>query len=100
MNKLFKRVWKISIFGNIAAVLFFFLQVNRFFIDGMIMDLVSTVVLMAFGIPSVLLIIASITIFNSGWKPYNKAGYVSASVIIAALLGLAGYFLSYVRYLF
>ncbi|WP_128083512.1 hypothetical protein [Paenibacillus sp. DMB5] len=99
MNKSFKRIWIISIYTNIASIVFFLLLVNRFFIDGIVMDLVSTVVLMFFGGPSALLIIASTTIFTAGWKPRSKTGYVAASVIITALLGLAGYLFSYVRYL-
>lgn len=36
MNKSFKRIWIISIYLNIASIVFFFLLVNRFFVDGMI----------------------------------------------------------------
>ncbi|MDF9844034.1 MULTISPECIES: hypothetical protein [unclassified Paenibacillus] len=99
MNKSFKKIWIISIYMNIVSIVFFFMLVNRFFIDGMIMDLVSTAILLFFGGPSALLIIVSTTIFTAGWKPRSKAGYVAASFIIAALLGLAGYLFSYVKYL-
>ncbi|AIQ60487.1 hypothetical protein [Paenibacillus borealis] len=91
MVKSVKILWISAVVVNFASIVFFFLLTNHWLTQGLIMDIISTVVLQMFGIPAAALIVASLCILKYNWKPSGWVGYTGALIIIAALLWIAGY---------
>ncbi|WP_150267460.1 hypothetical protein [Paenibacillus tepidiphilus] len=95
MYKAFKTLLISAMAVNGLSFLFFFLLANRFFEYGFIMDVISTVILTMFGIPSVALIMGSIYLLKFQWTPKSWLGYAGLSIIIIALISIAIYLFSF-----
>lgn len=78
-----------------SSFVFFFLLANQFFKNGMVMDIISTVILMMFGIPSIILIMGSIYSLKLNWIPKSWVGYTGLSIVAISLLGIAIYLFSF-----
>ncbi len=85
--QLIRAIWVVAILINLSAVIWFILGTTANFQRGI--DLVSTVILVYFGIPSILLIILSIFLFIKRWLPASSWGIVALSVIILCMLSLS-----------
>ncbi|CAM4211540.1 hypothetical protein L1N85_14045 [Paenibacillus alkaliterrae] len=80
-------VWAIAAFINLCAVMWFIIGTTANFQRGI--DLVSTVILVYFGIPSLLLIILSIVLIIKAWQPSSIWGVIGVSILILSMLTLS-----------
>lgn len=85
--QLIRVIWALVILVNLSAVMWFILGTTANFQRGI--DLVSTVVLVYFGIPSILLIILSIILLFKRWPPSSLWGIIAVSIIIISMLSLS-----------
>ncbi|MFB7817162.1 hypothetical protein ACFC0X_23690 [Paenibacillus chitinolyticus] len=85
--RIIKVLWILAILINLSAIVWFILGSTANFQRGI--DLVSTVILVYFGIPSILLIIVSLILLFKGWLPTSLWGIVAVSIIILFMLVLS-----------
>lgn len=86
-----KALWIAAVVVNIASFIFYLLSTYHWFNDGLILDIINTLLLQLFGIPSAALVVVSLGFLISKWKPAGWAGYTGVFIIIAALLLISGY---------
>ncbi|WP_262679040.1 hypothetical protein [Paenibacillus sp. J5C2022] len=94
MHILLRIVWMIVILLSSAAVAWFILGSTANFQLGM--DLVSTVIFVYFGIPSILLITLSIVLLFKGWIPPSPWYIIAVSIVILCMLSLSPTLFKYV----
>ncbi|WNS43555.1 hypothetical protein [Paenibacillus sp. MMS20-IR301] len=91
MYKSVRVLWISAVVVNISSFIFYFLSTYHWFSEGLVLDIINTLLLQLFGIPSAVLIIASLCILIFNRKPAGWAVYTVALLIIAALLLISGY---------
>ncbi|WP_110932675.1 hypothetical protein [Paenibacillus bouchesdurhonensis] len=94
MLLLIRGVWILALLINLSAVMWFIFGTTANFQRGM--DLVSTVIFVYFGIPSILLIVLSIFLIIKGWIPSSPWRIVAVSILILGLLSLSPTLFKYV----
>ncbi|NEN87132.1 hypothetical protein [Paenibacillus elgii] len=87
MLQLIRVIWALVILVNLSAVMWFILGTTANFQRGI--DLVSTVVLVYFGIPSILLIILSIILLFKRWPSSSSWSIIGVFIIIICMLSLS-----------
>ncbi|MEC0233379.1 hypothetical protein P4H71_03300 [Paenibacillus kribbensis] len=80
----FKIIWMVPIFVNIAALIWFVLGSTGGFQRGQ--DLIATVILMICGIPSIIIVLISLTYIRQGWAPFSGMKYIVSVLLMATLL--------------
>lgn len=80
-------IWILAILIDLSAVIWFIFGSTANFQREI--DLVSTVIFVYFGIPSILLIIVSLILLIKGWIPTTVWGTVAVSIIILCMLSLS-----------
>ncbi|WP_246005890.1 hypothetical protein [Brevibacillus gelatini] len=84
MQNWLKLIWLITIFINSSGVVWFVLGSTANFQRGI--DLISTVILLYLGIPSILLIVVSIFLLLKKWSPTKWWESIGIFIIIIAML--------------
>lgn len=87
MLQLLRVIWVGAILINLSAVIWFILGTTANFQRGI--DLVSTVILVYFGIPSILFIILSFVLLFKGGFPSSVWSTVIVSIMILCMLSLS-----------
>lgn len=87
MLHLLRFIWILAILINISSIIWFIFGTTANFQREA--DLVSTVIFVYFGIPSILLIILSIILLFKGWIPSSSWGIVIVSIIILSMLSIS-----------
>ncbi|MEC0180524.1 hypothetical protein P4H61_03310 [Paenibacillus peoriae] len=80
----FKIIWMVPIFVNIAALIWFILGSTGGFQRGQ--DLIETVILIVCGIPSIIILLISLTYIKQGWAPFSRMKYIVSVLLMATLL--------------
>ncbi|MFK4305310.1 hypothetical protein ABH892_005495 [Paenibacillus sp. RC254] len=80
----FKIIWMVPILINIAALIWFILGSTGGFQRGQ--DLIETVILMVCGIPSIIIVLISLTYIWQGWAPFSGMKYIVSVLFMASLL--------------
>lgn len=80
---------------NLCAVIWFVLGTTANFQRSM--DLISTVILAYFGVPSVVLIILSAILIFKSWRPSSLWGILGIMVVIVSMLSLSPTLFKYVN---
>lgn len=84
MQKWIKLIWIISILANLSGVIWFILGSTANFQRSI--DLVSTVILVYLGIPSVILIVCSSVLLFKKWNPSKWWEFIGVFMIIMAMI--------------
>ncbi|MMZ57822.1 hypothetical protein D1872_197750 [compost metagenome] len=79
-----KIIWIVPILINIAALIWFILGSTGGFQRGH--DIVASAVLIVFGIPSIIILLISMTHIQQGWAPFNGVKYLVSAMLMVALL--------------
>ncbi|WP_064200873.1 hypothetical protein [Brevibacillus brevis] len=79
-----KLIWIITILVNLSGVIWFVLGSTANFQRGI--DLISTVILLYLGIPSILLIVVSSFLLLKKWSPSRWWEFIGVLIIIIAML--------------
>lgn len=87
LQHILRAIWILAIIINLSSIIWFIFGATANFQRGV--DLVSTVVFVYFGIPSLLLIILSLILLIKGWIPTTLWGVVAVSIIILCMLSLS-----------
>ncbi|GGG17372.1 hypothetical protein ACFOHW_04030 [Paenibacillus abyssi] len=87
MLQVLRVIWVLATLVNLFAVVWFVFGTTANFQRGI--DLVSTVILTYFGIPSILLIVLSSILLFKGWSPSSAWGIVIVSIMILCMLSLS-----------
>lgn len=95
MRTLLKCIWIMAIFINLSAVLWFILGSTANFQRGI--DLISTAVLIFYGVPSIILIYISVVFLFKGWPLSSWRNTLVISIIIVCLLALSPTLYKYVN---
>ncbi|KJD45362.1 hypothetical protein [Paenibacillus terrae] len=85
----FKIIWMIPILINIAAFIWFILGSTGGFQRGH--DILGTAALVLFGVPSVIIVLISLTYIWQGWAPFSGIKYVVSAILMASLLFFSYY---------
>lgn len=80
-------IWLLATLINLCAVVWFVLGTTANFQRGI--DLVSTVIMVYFGVPSIILITLSIVLFIKVWQPSSYWGVAGVIVLIISMLALS-----------
>ncbi|MGQ3479138.1 hypothetical protein [Paenibacillus sp. TY11] len=80
----FKIIWMVPIFVNIAALIWFVLGSTGGFQRQQ--DLIETVILMVCGIPSIIIVLISLTYIWQGWAPFSGTKYIVSVLLMVSLL--------------
>ncbi|MBP2114427.1 hypothetical protein NST04_10800 [Paenibacillus sp. FSL H7-0756] len=90
-------LWISAVVVNIVGLALFLLQTSPGFSQGFILDVVNIMLLQILGIPSAVLVVASLLLLKYTRKPPGWAGYIGIFIMIGALLWIGGYFLLFAR---
>ncbi|MGG4220498.1 hypothetical protein ABEW32_20030 [Paenibacillus jamilae] len=85
----FKIIWIIPILINIAALIWFVVGSTGGFQRGH--DIVASVTLIVFGVPSIIILLISLTHIQQGWAPFKGVKYLVSAMMMVALLFLSYY---------
>ncbi|MFB5764060.1 hypothetical protein [Paenibacillus medicaginis] len=85
--KLIKVIWIVAMFVNLSAVIWYILGSTAGFQRGM--DLISTLILVYIGIPSLLLVVLSAVLLLKGWSPSSGRGILFILLISACMIFLS-----------
>ncbi|MGN8228412.1 hypothetical protein [Paenibacillus polymyxa] len=80
----FRIIWMIPIVINIAAFIWFILGSTGGFQRGH--DILATATLVIFGVPSIIIVLISLTYIWQGWPPFNGVKYLVSAILMASLL--------------
>lgn len=80
-------IWVLAVLASLSSVIWFILGATANFKRDL--DVVSSVILFYFGVPSILLIIISLILLLKRWTPTSTWGIVGISVIILCMLVLS-----------
>jgi hypothetical protein len=80
-------LWFITTIISLSAVVWFVIGTTANFQRSM--DLVSTVVLVYFGVPSVIMILISLVLFSKRWLPTTLWEIIGVSVLMICMLALS-----------
>ncbi|MEK4514306.1 hypothetical protein NSS64_03425 [Paenibacillus sp. FSL H8-0122] len=86
-------LWISAVVVNIIGLALFLLQTSPGFSQGFILDIVNIMLTQILGIPSAILVVASLFLLKYTRKPPGWAGYTGIFIMIGALLWIGGYFL-------
>lgn len=87
MQYLIKILWFLTTIISLSAVVWFVIGTTANFQRSM--DLVSTVVLIYFGIPSVIMILISVVLFFKRWQPTTLWEMIGVSVLMICMVALS-----------
>ena len=88
-------LWISAVVANVVGLALFVLLTNPWFSQGFILDVINILMFQIVGIPSAVLVVASLLLLKYIKKPPGWAGYIGIFIMIGALLWIAGYFLLY-----
>ncbi|WP_342478806.1 hypothetical protein NYE24_12780 [Paenibacillus sp. FSL H7-0350] len=86
-------LWIIAVVVNIVGLALVVLLTNPWFSQGFILDVINILLLQIIGIPSAVLVVASLLLLKYTRKPPGWAGYIGIIIMIGALLWIGCYFL-------
>ncbi|WP_440110737.1 hypothetical protein [Paenibacillus sp. QZ-Y1] len=86
MKLLVKIIWVLATLTSLTSVLWYIVGTTAYFQRDI--DIISTFILMYFGIPSILLVVLSIICFIKGWYPTTLFAYLSWVLLICCMFAL------------
>ncbi|MED1782885.1 hypothetical protein P4V43_13770 [Brevibacillus fortis] len=84
MQLLLRLMWVITVLVNLSGVIWFVLGSTANFQRGM--DLISTVLLLYLGIPSIILVVVSSFLLLKKWSPSRWWEFIGVLIIVISLL--------------
>ncbi|KAF6637385.1 hypothetical protein [Paenibacillus polymyxa] len=85
----FKIIWIVPILINIGALIWFILGSTGGLQRGH--DILATATLVIFGVPSIIIVLISLTYIWQGWAPFNGIKYIVSAILMVTLLFFSYY---------